>query len=176
MGIGGNYISIIFLDIDGVLNSMAYFESLGKGNKQTGYNGISDFHLQMLSKIYHTCNAHIVLTSTWRELNDGSDMNIYPMYQYLVDSLVKYDMKIMSQTLVINMDRPLEIVTWLNNRPDKNNIRFVSLDDDFSKKDYEKYGIDDCLIHTKFFCEELSEGGLQQEHVDRAIEILEGKK
>lgn len=155
---------------------MAYFESLGKSNKQTGYNDISDFHLQMLSKIYHTCNAHIVLTSTWRELNDESDINAYPMYQYLVDSLAKYDMKIMSQTPVISMNRPLEIVTWLNNRADKDDIRFVSLDDDFSKKDYEKYGIGNCFIQTRFFCKKISEGGLQQKHVDKAIEILEGKK
>lgn len=154
---------------------MAYFESLGKSHKKTAHNEISDFHLKMLSKIYHTCNAHIVLTSTWRELNDESDMNVYPMYQYLVELLAKYGMKIMSQTPVIGMNRPLEIVTWLNNRVDKEDIRFVSLDDDFSKKDYEKYGIEDCLVHTKFFCYELSEGGLQQEHVDRAIEILNGR-
>lgn len=94
-----------------MLNSMAYFdESLDKGNENIGYNEISDLHLQMLSKIYHTCNAHIVLTSMWRELNEESDMNVYPMYRYLVDSLAKYDMKIMYQTPVINMNRPLEIM------------------------------------------------------------------
>lgn len=164
------------MDVDGVLNSMAYFISLGKGNKQLGFNDINDFNLQMLSKIYHSCNAHIVLTSTWRELNDECDMNVYPMYQYLVNSLAKYGMKIMSQTPVIGMNRPLEILTWLDNRVDKENIKYISLDDDFSKKDYEKYGIGDCLIHTRFFCNELSEGGLQQEHVDRAIKFLKGEK
>ena len=168
--------NIIFLDVDGVLNSMAYFKSLkGSGkslHKDGQYNDISDFHLQMLSKIYHTCNAHIVLTSTWRELDDESDMNCYPMYQYLVNSLAKYNMKIISKTPVVNMNRPLEIVTWLDNRVDKDEIKFVSLDDDFSKEDYAEYGIGDCLVHTGFFCNDISEGGLQQEHVDRAIEIL----
>ena len=76
---------IIFLDCDGVLNSMAYFEWLKESrnslHKDGEYDDISDFHLQMLSKIYHTCNAHIVLTSTWRELDDESDTNCYPMYQ-----------------------------------------------------------------------------------------------
>ena len=127
--------NIIFLDVDGVLNSMAYFKWLKEsGNalrKNEEYNDISDFHLQMLAKIYHTCDAHIVLTSTWRELDDKSDMNCYPMYQYLIDSLEKYGMKIMSKTPVIGMNRPLEIVTWLNNRVDKNEIKFVSLDDDY---------------------------------------------
>lgn len=160
------------MDVDGVLNSMAYFNRLRKENEQSGYNDISDFHLQMLAKIYHTCDAKIVLSSTWRELDDESDMNVYPMYQYLVDSLAKYDMKIMSKTPVIGMDRPLEIITWLNNRDDKDSIRFVSLEDDFSKEDYDKYGIGDCLIHTRFFCYEESEGGLQQKHVDMAIKKL----
>lgn len=171
--------NIIFLDCDGVLNSMAYFKWLKEsGNalhKNGEYNDISDFHLQMLAKIYHTCNAHIVLTSTWRELDDESDMNCYPMYQYLVESLAKYDMKIISKTPVINMNRPLEIKTWLDNRIDKDNIKFVSLDDDFSKDKYDVYGIGECLVKTNFYCNELSEGGLQQEHVDKAIEILRGE-
>ena len=167
--------NIIFLDVDGVLNSMAYFKYLKKSSKDRQYNEISDFHLQMLSKIYHTCNAHIVLTSIWRELDDESDMNCYPIYQYLVKSLAKYDMKIISKTPVINMNRPLEIVTWLDRRVDKDEIKFVSLDDDFSKEDYEEYCIGECLVHTRFFCNDISEGGLQQEHVDRAIEILNGE-
>ena len=97
------------------------------------------------------------------------------MYQYLVNSLAKYDMKIISKTPVINMNRPLEIITWLDSRVDKDEIKYVSLDDDFSKEDYEKYGIENCLVHTRFFCNDMSEGGLQQEHVDRAIEILNGE-
>lgn len=168
--------NIIFLDVDGVLNSMAYFELLRNPDnplyKRGKYNEISDYHLQMLSKIYHTCNAHIVLTSTWRELDDESNTVCYALYQYLIDELARYNMKIISKTPVIDMNRPLEIVTWLNNRADKDEIRFVSLDDDFSKDKYDEYGIGDCLVKTKFFCKELSEGGLQQEHVDKAIEIL----
>lgn len=171
--------NIIFLDVDGVLNSMAYFKWLKESGEalhnNEKYNEISDFHLQMLAKIYHTCNAHIVLTSTWRELDDESDMNCYPMYQYLVNSLAKYDMKIMSKTPVIGMNRPLEIVTWLNNRVDKDEIRFVSLDDDYPLEEYKEQGIEHCLVRTRFFCNELSEGGLQQEHVDRAIAILRGE-
>ena len=58
---------------------------------------------------------------------------------------------------------------------DKENIKYVSLDDDFSKEQYDKYGIGDCLVHTSFFCDDVSEGGLQQEHVYRAIEILNGE-
>lgn len=162
--------NIIFLDIDGVLNSSAYFEQ-GKEKGVTGRE-ISDYHLQMLAKIYHTCNAKIVLSSSWRELDDESDINVYWMYEYLVNELARYDMKIISKTPVVEMNRPLEIKTWLDNRVDKDEIRFVSLDDDFSKESYDKYGIGDCLVKTEFFCHDISEGGLQQKHVDKAIKIL----
>jgi hypothetical protein len=162
--------NIIFLDVDGVLNSMPYFEK----NKDKGHMEISDYHLQMLAKIYHTCDAKIVLSSSWRELDDESDIHVYWMYQYLIDELAKYDMEIISKTPVIDMNRPLEIKTWLNNRVDKEDIKFVSLDDDFTKDKYDEYGIGDCLVKTEFFCKDISEGGIQQRHVDKAIEILKG--
>ena len=104
--------NIIFLDVDGVLNSMAYFEQ----NKDKGRIEISDYHLQMLAKIYHACDAKIVLSSSWRELDDESDIHVYWMYEYLVNELAKYDMEIISKTPVIKMNRPLEIKTWLDNR------------------------------------------------------------
>ena len=94
------------------------------------------------------------------------------MWQYLVESLEKYGMKIMSKTPVIDQNRPLEIKTWIDSRIDKDTIKFVSLADDFNRESYDKYGIGDCLVHTKFFCNTLEEGGLQQEHVDMAIKIL----
>lgn len=162
---------IIMLDIDGVLNSLAYFEQ----NPCKGYVVISDFHLQMLAKIYHTCDAKIVLSSSWRELDDETDIFSYQQYKYLVDELARYDMEIIDKTPYIDMERPLEIKTWLDNQPNKDKIKFVSLDDDFTKREYDKYGIGDCLVKTKFFCDDISEGGLQQEHVDRAIEILNGE-
>lgn len=166
--------NIIFLDVDGVLNSMAFFEqNKGKGR---GHSEISDFHLQMLSKIYHTCDAKIVLSSSWRELDCDDNDVCMEMYQYLVDELARYDMKIISKTPYVDTIRPLEIKTWLDNRVDKDDIRFVSLDDDWSKERYDEYGIGDCLVKTKFFCKDISEGGLQQEHVDKAIKILRGER
>ena len=161
---------IIFLDVDGVLNSRAYF----KQNKGKGHMDISDYHLQMLAKIYHTCDAKIVLSSSWRELDDESNIHVYWMYQYLLDELARYDMEIIDKTPLIDMLRPLEIKTWLDNHPNKDEIKFVSLDDDFTKEQYDNYGIGDCLVKTTFYCDDVSKGGLQQEHVDRAIEILNG--
>lgn len=163
--------NIIFLDVDGVLNSSAYF----KENKSKGHADISDFHLQMLAKIYHACNAKIVLSSSWREL-DVEDLHVYWMYQYLLDELARYDMEIIDKTPIVDMNRPLEIKTWLDNRPDKDEINFISLDDDWSKEHYDEYGIGDCLVKTRFFCYNISEGGLQQNHVDLAIKKLLGEQ
>ena len=78
--------NIIFLDIDGVLNSNAYFEQ----NKGKSRIEISNYHLKMLAKIYHTCNANIVLSSSWRELDDESDIHTYWMYEYLVNEETTY--------------------------------------------------------------------------------------
>lgn len=162
--------SIIFLDIDGVLNSMAYFEA----NKDRGHADISDYHLQMLAKIYHACDAKIVLSSSWRTL-DADDIHVNWMYQYLLDELARYDMEIIDKTPVLDMDnRPLEILTWLEEHGGKESYNFVSLDDDWSKEHYDKYGIGDCLVKTEFFCKDISEGGLHQRHVDAAIKILKG--
>lgn len=160
--------TILFVDVDGVLNHSAYFEA----NKGKGRIEISDFHLQMLAKIYHTCDAKIVLSSSWREVDDPSDIHVYWMYEYLVNELARYGMEIIDKTPYVENNRPLEIKTWLDNHVDKDDIRFVSLDDDWSKEHYDEYGIGDCLVQTKFFCNDVSEGGLQQEHVDKAIEIL----
>lgn len=161
--------NIVFLDVDGVLNSMAYFVSLGKG-KRKEHKEIDETRLPFLKEIIDKTNAQIVLSSTWRQLDDEEYTECYVMYQYLIDTLAKYGLKIMSKTQIVDMNRPLEIKTWLDNRVDKNKIKFVSLDDDWDYKDYEECGIGGCLVKTSFYGSEL--GGLQQEHVDKAIEIL----
>ncbi len=53
--------SIIFLDVDGVLNSMPYLMKMNSSRPSKRYSDISDFHLQMLAEIYHTCNAKLYL-------------------------------------------------------------------------------------------------------------------
>lgn len=161
--------NIIFLDVDGVLNSLPYLESVKEyGEKKS----LSIFHLEMLSKIYHQFDAKIVLASTWKNLDDENVPTCYQMYKYLIDSLSDYGMKIYSKTPYIRNHRPLEIVTWLDEQPNKEDINFIILDDDFSKNDYKLYGLDNNLIETSFFCKRIEDGGLQQRHVDKAIELF----
>ena len=162
--------NIIFLDIDGVLNSVKYH------TKEKKIKDISDYHLQMLAEIYHKCNAKIVLSSTWRELDCMENEACRKMYKYLLDELARYNMEIISKTPVIEMDRPLEISTWLEEHGGKDSHNFVILDDDWSKEYYDKYDIGDHLVKTIYFCREENEGGLQPEHVEKAIKILSGYK
>ena len=165
--------NIIFLDIDGVLNSMPYFD---KHPSDGEHHELRDYHLQQLSQIVHVCHAQIVLSSTWRQLDDVSDDSAYPMWQYLTNALAGYGMHIFDKTPVIQLNRPLEIVTWLRMQSDKDTICFVSLDDDFTKAKYDAYGIGGHLVQTRFFCQTMDEGGLQQMHVKQAIALFEAQR
>lgn len=85
--------NIIFLDIDGVLNSYAYY-------KETG-NDLNLKSVDILCQIYHKFNCKIVLSSTWRELKDISEESAQKMWKHLVDTLSKYNMEIYDITPII---------------------------------------------------------------------------
>lgn len=157
---------VIFLDIDGVLNSKEFFQ-----NRQPtqGLNEIDEEKVKLLQQIVQATNAKIVLTSTWR-IYDKADK----VYQHLVDVLAKYDLSIFDCTPWINENRPHEIAVWLSMWKALMDVHehilgFVSLDDDFTAKQYARYGMQHQLIKTTFYGEH---GGLQPEHVQQAIDIL----
>lgn len=150
---------------------MNYFMSLGKG-KRNGHQEIDETKLPLLKEIVEQTGSYIVLSSTWRQLDETEHEECTTMYKYLTDRLAKYDLKIMSKTPVIHMNRPLEIKTWLDKRVDKDQIRFISLDDDWDYESYEDYGIGNCLVKTTFYGDR---AGLQPEHVKQVIEILNRK-
>lgn len=156
---------IIFLDIDGVLNSMDYFEQT---KECKGYTEINPDKVKLLKEIVDRTGAEIVLSSTWRNLGKRKNEPEHPMYTYLTDTLKEYGMEIVDHTPYIGQDRPKEIKAWLDNQRNKD-IRFVSLDDDFPKYKYDEVGIGDFLVRTSFY---EKDGGLRQEHVEKAVEIL----
>ena len=156
---------IIFLDIDGVLNSMDYF-------KQTkdckGYTEINPEKVKLLKEIVDRTGSKIVLSSTWRNLSKRKDESEHPMYTYLTDTLQEYGLEIIDHTPYIAQGRPSEIKAWIDTQPDKD-IRFISLDDDFPKHKYDEVGIGDFLVRTSFY---EKDGGLRKEHVEKSVEIL----
>ena len=156
---------IIFLDIDGVLNSMDYF---GQTKDCKGYTEINPEKVKLLKEIVDRTGAEIVLSSTWRNLGKRKNEPEHPMYTHLTDTLKEYGMEIVDHTPYIGQDRTKEIKAWLDAQSDKD-IRFVSLDDDFPKHEYDEVGIGDCLVRTSFY---EKDGGLRKEHVEKAVEIL----
>lgn len=157
---------VIFLDIDGVLNSREFFRNRPLTQE---LNEIDEEKVKLLQQIVQATNAKIVLTSTWR-IYDKADK----VYQHLVGVLAKYDLSIFDCTPWINEDRPHEIAVWLSMWNALRDVHehifgFVSLDDDSTDKQYARYGMQHQLIKTTFYGEH---GGLQPEHVQQAIDIL----
>lgn len=149
---------IIFLDIDGVLNCSEWLKKQSKKK----YCEINPEKVKLLAKIIAQTNAKIVLVSSWRELDTNNDM-----YRYLVSSLNQYNITILDKTAISpDYNRPKEISLWLKEHPYITN--YIILDDDFSKEDYGQI-LGSHLIHTSFW---EPDGGLREEHVEAAIQIL----
>lgn len=157
----------VFLDVDGVLNCTLSETSILQSRGLL----LSD-RMERLSEICHSCDAKIILSSTWRQLAHLDIPTAEQMYRQLTDTLAQYHLEIYDVTPIIRLNRPLEIAEWLNAQPDKDTIRFAILDDDFSREDYDVYGLGDHLIQTQCFVRHPQEGGLQPEHVIRAKELL----
>ena len=155
----------IFLDIDGVLNSKDWFEQ----NKYVkGHTEINPDKVKLLKEIINNTGAKIILSSTWRSLAAHDDKPEHEMYTYLKTSLEEFGLSISDQTPCIQQNRPQEIKAWLKNNTNKGDY-YVSLDDDYSYEAYKQYGIEGCLVKTSFY---EPNGGLREEHVEKAIKIL----
>ena len=166
-------IKFIFLDIDGVLNNISYSNPDKKIDQQ--FDDIDDSKVLLLKQIVEATNAKIVLSSTWRSLDDKKDIDCFKMYLYLQNCLAKHNLFIYDKTPFMYNNRPLEIKNylWTKFLADSTNIysyRYVSLDDDFGIDEYKKYDLDKCLVKTTSFFD--PNGGLNHENVEQAINIL----
>lgn len=150
---------IIFLDVDGVLNSQNYFISKYHelGRPVRGKEEIDKVAVKYLKEIVDKTGAKIVLTSSWKIIKR--------QVQDLKDVLKEYNLSIMDITSNYADKRGKEIREWLNNNKDVES--FVILDDDFFK-DYN--GLENNLVNTSFIT------GLTKEDVKRAINILDRAK
>lgn len=152
---------IVFLDVDGVLNCM------GSKSKCKGLIGIDDKRVKLLKQIVDVTNAFIVLTSSWktgwkREPIDKDSQK--EMGNYLDRKLKKERLYILDKTKYMS-ERGKGIIEWI----DSHNVDTWCVLDDEIFSDYEEYGILPHLVKTSFY--DLT-GGLQQIHVDKAVDIL----
>ena len=147
---------IIFLDIDGVLNSWDYMITLPVGMESTEANQIDPALVQNLNKIVDKTSAQVVLSSTWRIL-----CRLPEMRQILRSRGAKIDL--IDKTPRLYGHRGQEIQKWLD---DAKNLgieveSFVILDDG---NDMDHLSDRLVLIDPNI--------GLQDSDADKAIKLL----
>lgn len=112
--------SVVFLDVDGVLNTKNSCVSAPSGT----YVGIDKARVFVLANaMKKTYSAGVVLTSTWKDMrNDSED------YIYLLSSLEKYGIRVVGKTEEERTSqRELGILNYLKLHPEIED--FVILDD-----------------------------------------------
>jgi len=112
---------IIFLDIDGVLNSVNSFKYQHRRNIQD-YDEPFPHYVKILNLILRKTDAEIVLSSTWRI--HGLD---YMNKLFEQCGIIK---QIFSMTPRLHIKRGLEIQRWLDDHKDLEIESFVIIDDD----------------------------------------------
>jgi hypothetical protein len=144
-------LSIIFLDIDGVMNN-------SKSWKLPLEKQILDGKVKLLKKIVDETGAEIVISSSWRHY--GKHMKI------IKEALDKYDLSVFSITPTLNGEskRGDEIRQWLKFYP--KSTKFVILDDDTDMCEYRKTH----LIKTNY------DIGLTEKQVEKAIAMLNAEE
>ena len=165
---------VIFLYVDGVLNTENTFERIHNEWKNTGIRNVEldEFRIEILSKIVERTSAKIVLSSTWRLGFKKENDKLIPSKKEtieLVRLLNKYNLNIYDITSNINW-REDAINEWISRHSDIES--FVVIDDDI--KDLMTFK-DKELIQTKFFGD-VDESGLCEFHIDDAIRILNKDK
>lgn len=158
--------NIIFLDVDGVLNSDKTSEMI------CGYIGVDDALVERLARIVRETAAQIVLVSSWKKLWDEPQPNseLHPMALYLIRKLRKQKLHIADRTVdnPTGAYRGKGIRSWIRRVPSSTIDNWIVLDDEVFV-DYEENNILDHLVLTS------SVTGLTDEDVSKAIEMLEAK-
>ena len=166
---------VIFLDIDGVLNTSKTYMDISKEYRETGKERL-EIDLKrgaFLKEIVERTNAVIVLSSSWRLL--GSMQNgVFTSKNKRVLELIKifqeYNLQIYDITPYLNGNRELEIKTWLK---DKDIESFIIIDDD--AYDLQSF-INKELIKTYFTNKNIDDCGLTKEDISIAIKKLTKKR
>ena len=119
---------VLFLDVDGVLNSKTTVKRSPKG-----YTGIDDARVTLLAKaIKKFGGADIVLSSDWKNLKEDNED-----YIYLLSKLKKEGLTITGKTKDSMNRRGAGILEYLNTHPEIK--EYVILDDNiFDFMDYKK--------------------------------------
>lgn len=156
---------IIFLDVDGVLNSEEFYMA---HKEDIELQQIDEVCVKRLKQIVDATNAKIVLSSSWRGGWDKDPKKIDQFCMQLVKMLAKYDLVIVDRTCYLETwDRSKEVQIWIKEQKERIDS-FLILDD--YNYNWKKRGYEEHWIQTDF-----ADGGLKEEHIQRAIQILNRK-
>ena len=175
---------VVFLDIDGVLNSEAYALKLEERHRALGhedpprpkrettcdcfklYHQIDRDAVARVNRLVAATAAKIVISSTWRKLFDPPELERILVEHGLVAEIIGatpdgHDEPEMSEVFgpLVRIFRGHEIDFWLRKHPEVD--RFVILDDGSDMEMHKNR-----LVQTD--CEE----GLLDEHVELAIRVM----
>jgi hypothetical protein len=103
---------VIFLDIDGVLNSEEYARRLHQENPNVGLwdeHGLDPQACALLDRLVEATDAYIVLSSTWRILHPLGEMKLM-----LKKRGFKNWSRLIDRTPQLNTIRGKEIQAWLD--------------------------------------------------------------
>ena len=175
---------VIFLDIDGVLNSESYVLKLEKKHIALGhtepaspkrettcdcfklYHQIDRDAVARVNRIVATTGAKIVVSSTWRKLFDPPELQRILSEHGLVAEIVGETPEGHHEPGLLEaygyperMERGYEIDYWLKQHPEVE--RFVILDDG-----------SDMAMHGTRLVQTDCDDGLCDEHVELAIRVL----
>lgn len=157
--------NVIFLDIDGVLNSVDFIERVteaGRGGK-FGTNEYWSAHLdperiKHLNRLIAESDAKVVISSTWR-------IGKTPERMQEILEMKGFEGEVIGCTTTDDLGcRGHQIQAWLDVNPET--LSFVILDDDPDMGPLMPY-----LVKTTYL--DWENGGLRDEHVEKALEVLE---
>lgn len=118
---------VLFLDIDGVLNSRAYvYRMRAKDKKYRLWLDVDPIAVELLRRIIKETDCKVVLSSTWRLYKDSRDM--------VRDKVVRYidctaDLQRGSKRGIV--PRGEEVDLWLKQHPEVTHYAILDDDSDF---------------------------------------------
>lgn len=158
-----NKMNIIFLDIDGVLNTWRFQDYQVKHHECDSWNAQFNFDpicMKNLKELIDKTNAYIVISSSWRDTDNGiKDIcNNLKLYEIINDRYFS------STPLLKDKTRGEEIKEWLYMFSDMD-INYVILDDENDIGDLE-----DRLVQCNDYY------GFTKNELKKALELLGGCK
>ncbi len=155
--LGGMKLKVIFLDVDGVLNSNNYIKYTLKNNIKGILSEIDPKTIEMLKYVIDVTGAQIVVSSSWRNIRK---------FEYLKKLFLKYGITLDEKTPVVDNERGLEIKQYLKKHA--NIEQYLILDDEIFDS-YDEELINNLILINEDENDHSYGEGLQIKHVKQII-------